>query len=84
MACGCRYLSTPPEGGGTKFNNLDHIVPAVKGNAVMWPSVTDADPTRDEPHTFHEALPVTVDGGQKFAANAWLHNFDYKTPAKQG
>ena len=55
------YLKTPGDGGGTKLKNLDTIVPSVTGNAVMWPSVTDADPARDEPHTLHEALPVTIE-----------------------
>ena len=66
------YLSTPEAGGGTRFDNLDVVVPAVKGNAVMWPSVTDADPTQDEPHTFHQGLPP--ERGVKYAANVWVHN----------
>ena len=66
------YLSTPEVGGGTRFDNLDVIVPAVKGSAVMWPSVTDADPSIDEPHTFHQGLPPKV--GTKYAANVWVHN----------
>ena len=66
------YLSTPEAGGGTRFDNLDVIVPAVKGSAVMWPSVTDADPSVDEPHTFHQGLPPEV--GTKYAANVWVHN----------
>jgi predicted 2-oxoglutarate/Fe(II)-dependent dioxygenase YbiX len=74
------YLSTPDAGGGTKFNNLDVVVPAVKGSAVLWPSVTNLDPSRDEPKTMHEALPV--EAGRKFAANVWIHNFDYRTPSQ--
>ena len=31
-----------------------------------------------DPRTFHEALPVTK--GIKYAANYWLHQFDYLTP----
>ena len=73
------YLSTPTKGGGTKFNNLDIINPAIKGNAVLWPSVTSDDPTRDEPYTNHEAL--TVEEGMKYASNVWIHNYDYRTPA---
>jgi hypothetical protein len=61
------YLSTPKAGGATKFNNLGLVVPAVKGNAVLWPSVMSEDPTRDEPYTNHEAMPV--EEGQKFASN---------------
>ena len=49
------YLSTPEEGGGTRFADLDVVVPAVKGTAVLWPSVRDDDPDQDEPKTNHEA-----------------------------
>ena len=69
------YLSTPEAGGATKFNNLNMQVPAIKGNAVLWPSVTSDDPTRDEPKTNHEALPV--EAGQKFASNVWVHMYEY-------
>eukprot|EP00965_Chrysotila_dentata_P200612 6180070-Pleurochrysis_carterae.AAC.2 len=41
-------------GGGTRFNDLGVTVPAVKGSAVLWPSVQSDDPTRDEPFTNHE------------------------------
>jgi prolyl 4-hydroxylase len=40
--------------------------------------VLDSDPTRQDPRTHHQALPVTK--GTKFAANAWIHLFDYKMP----
>ncbi len=73
------YLSTPDAGGGTKFNDLGITVPAVRGNAVMWPSVADADPMRDEPRTNHEALPV--EAGLKFGANIWVHNHEYAAAA---
>ncbi|KAL3925577.1 MAG: hypothetical protein SGPRY_003611 [Prymnesium sp.] len=75
------YLSTPTEGGGTKFNDLGIAVPAVKGRAVLWPSVASDNPDRDEPRTHHEALPVVV--GQKIACNIWVHNYDYRTPASR-
>ena len=73
------YLSTPTRGGGTHFADLNVTVPAVKGSAVLWPSVTDADPDVDEPLTRHEGLPP--DEGVKYAANVWVHNYDYRTPA---
>lgn len=76
------YLSTPEAGGGTRFNDLDVVVPAIKGNAVMWPSVRDADPRTDEPYTNHEAVPV--EEGTKYAANVWVHNYDFRTPATAG
>jgi hypothetical protein len=63
------YLSTPEEGGGTRFADLDTVVPAVKGSAVLWPSVRDIDPDLDEPMTNHEGLPPVK--GIKYAANVW-------------
>jgi hypothetical protein len=75
------YLSTVEEGGGTRFADLNLTVPAVKGTAVLWPSVTSADPSSDEPNTNHEGLPPVR--GVKYAANAWIHNYDYRTPAKK-
>mmetsp|Transcript_32855 Transcript_32855/g.63249 ORF Transcript_32855/g.63249 Transcript_32855/m.63249 type:complete len:440 (+) Transcript_32855:238-1557(+) len=76
------YLSTPEAGGGTRFNDLGVTVPAVKGNAVLWPSVMDADPDRDEPYTRHESIPV--EHGTKYGANIWVHNYDYRTPSAKG
>jgi hypothetical protein len=61
------YLSTPEHGGGTRFADLNTTVPAVKGSAVLWPSVMDEDPAVDEPMTHHEGLPP--DTGIKYAAN---------------
>jgi len=76
------YLSTPEVGGGTHFTDLNLTVPAVKGSAVLWPSVTSDDPDIDEPLTHHEGLPP--DSGLKFASNVWIHNFDFRTPADAG
>ena len=73
------YLSTPEKGGGTRFPDLGVTVPAVKGSAVLWPSVTNLDPNRDEPLTNHEALPTTI--GRKFASNVWIHQYDFRSPA---
>lgn len=76
------YLTTPAAGGGTRFRDLGVTVPAVKGNAVFWPSVMSDDPTMDEPMTYHEA--VSVDEGIKYASNIWIHNYDFRTPAGAG
>ena len=76
------YLTTPEAGGGTRFADLNLTVPAVKGTAVLWPSVLSADPSADEPNTNHEGLPPEI--GIKYAANAWIHNHDYRTPAGKG
>ena len=63
------YLSTPEKGGGTRFADIGTVVPAVKGSAVLWPSVMNADPEKDEPMTNHEGMPPDV--GIKYAANVW-------------
>ena len=63
------YLSTPEVGGGTRFTDLNLTVPAVKGSAVLWPSVTSDDPDIDEPLT-HRALSQT---GEGHSTRATLH-----------
>mmetsp|Transcript_35266 Transcript_35266/g.41592 ORF Transcript_35266/g.41592 Transcript_35266/m.41592 type:complete len:429 (+) Transcript_35266:47-1333(+) len=72
------YLSDVEEGGGTNFPRLNLTVQPKRGSAVLWPSVMDNDPTRQDPRTHHQALPVVK--GTKFAANAWIHLYDYKMP----
>ena len=52
------------------------------GRAVLWPSVYDSDPLKDDQRTFHEALPVVA--GTKFAANGWIHMYDYVAPQSRG
>ena len=76
------YLNNVPEGGGggTRFSQLNLTVEAKRGRALFWPSVLDNDPsavrTQSDHRTTHEALTVTK--GQKYAANMWLHQFDFQ------
>ena len=72
------YLSTPEEGGATRFPDLNITVAAEKGRALIWPSVLDTDVDTVDLMTFHEALPVTR--GVKYVANLWVHQYDYQTP----
>ena len=65
------YLNTPEEGGGTRFNDLGVTVDAVRGRAVLWPSLMDQNVSLPELRTHHEALPVQR--GIKFGANLWIH-----------
>jgi predicted 2-oxoglutarate/Fe(II)-dependent dioxygenase YbiX len=72
------YLSDVEDGGETNFPALGVKVKPMKGAALVWPSVLDADPTKIDSRTTHAALPVLR--GQKLAANTWIHLRDYRTP----
>ena len=69
-------------GGGTKFNKLHHTVMPKMGRAVLWPSVLDSNPLKEDMRMYHEALPV--EAGTKFAANGWIHLYDYLGPQSRG
>lgn len=77
------YLSDVEAGGGTAFPNMGNltIVPK-KGRALLWPSVLDEDPSAEDMRTRHEAL--VVHAGLKYAANAWIHLYNYLTAQKAG
>lgn len=66
------------EGGETSFPLLNVNVKPKKGRAVLWPSTLDSNPELVNPRTVHEAKPVIK--GTKFAANAWIHLYDYAKP----
>ena len=78
------YLSDVEEGGETEFplvkrpSGVTVRVTPKRGSAVLWPSVQNDNPTLQDPRTRHAALPVKK--GVKFAANAWLHLFDFSIP----
>ena len=76
------YLSDVEAGGGTDFPQLDITVEPKKGRALLWPSVLDSSPMSKDNRMFHQALKV--EDGTKFAANGWIHMFDYTTPQKTG
>uniref|UniRef100_A0A7R9VXA9 Fe2OG dioxygenase domain-containing protein n=1 Tax=Pseudictyota dubia TaxID=2749911 RepID=A0A7R9VXA9_9STRA len=76
------YLSDVEEGGETHFNKLDISVKPKKGRALVWPSVKDEDPDRMDPRMYHEAKSVIR--GTKYAANHWIHLYDYVTPNHWG
>ena len=76
------YLSDVDEGGGTKFNKLNITVMPRVGRAVLWPSVRNDRLDSPDYRTMHEAMPVLA--GTKYAANAWLHRYDFRTPHGAG
>jgi len=71
------YLSDVEEGGETNFPDIGMKVKPEKGSAILWPSVLNNHLTTIEPKTHHAALPVIK--GKKFAANSWIHLYDYRT-----
>jgi prolyl 4-hydroxylase len=76
------YLSDVEAGGGTDFPILGLTVMPKRGSAVLWPSVYDSNPMLMDGRTKHQALPV--EAGTKFAANGWIHMFDYVAPQERG
>eukprot|EP01036_Dinobryon_divergens_P028413 gene28414-37350_t len=84
LACGPRiltfflYLSDVEEGGETAFPSLGIAVKPKKGKALLWPSTLSDFPEDQDARTFHEARPVIK--GLKYAANSWIHMYDYEKP----
>jgi len=84
------YLSDVDEAGGTSFPQLGGegdgkdglVVTPKKGRALLWPSVMNYDPLVKDGRTTHQALPV--EKGTKFAANAWIHLYEYVQTHKEG
>jgi prolyl 4-hydroxylase len=70
------------EGGETYFPTLDLKVKPKKGSAILWPHVLNDNVMKRDDRTYHAALPVVK--GTKFAANAWVHSHDFKTPNLHG
>ena len=63
-------------GGETHFPVLNLTVKPKMGRALLWPSILDQTPLVRDDRTDHEALVVT--GGIKYAANYWLHLYDFQ------
>jgi len=79
------YLNDVPGGGGTRFTDLPTgpvTFEPQKGKAILWSSVLADAPHSKDDRTHHEALPVTA--GEKFAANFWIHQYDFKGPYAKG
>ena len=76
------YLSNVDQGGETRFTHLNISVKPKKGSAILWPSVKSDDPYTIEEGTYHEA--VTVDKGVKYAANFWIHMYEFQKALMHG
>jgi len=72
------YFSDVEEGGETNFPRLGISVRPKQGRAILWPSVMDYNNLKQDPRTYHQALPVIK--GTKFAANSWIHLYNYAKP----
>ncbi len=75
------YLNDVEEGGFTVFDAGVSVKPK-KGRAVLWPSVLNEFPHRQDSRTHHEAKPVLK--GEKYAANFWVHQYDFKNAHARG
>ena len=88
LACGPRiltfflYLSDVEEGGETNFPTLGIAVKPKKGRALLWPSTLDSNLETQDIRTLHEAKPVIK--GKKFAANSWIHLYNFVVPNLHG
>jgi prolyl 4-hydroxylase len=76
------YLSDVEEGGATNFPQLDITVTPKRGRALLWPSVYDSNPKAKDGRLMHQALDVIK--GTKYAANGWIHLYDYQKPHELG
>jgi prolyl 4-hydroxylase len=61
------------------------LVRPQRGNAILWPNTDPADLSRRNPSTVHMALPLHgCDDCVKWAANVWIHLFDFKAAHAKG
>ena len=79
------YLSDVDEGGETCFGKLADAdgnsplcIKPKRGRALIWPSVLSDSLLKQDPRTMHQAQPVTK--GVKYAANAWVHLYNFAVP----
>lgn len=56
----------------------ERVVKPKKGMALLWPSTLNEQPELVDQRTKHEARAVVK--GVKFAANSWIHLYDFMTP----
>ena len=76
------YLHTPESGGQTFFPSLNISIEPKRGAALLWPNVKDSNLHAADMRTEHEAKPPLA--GQKFSANLWLHQYDFRGPNVRG
>ena len=57
-----------------------------RGKAIWWADTMEAQPFVSDPRTHHAAEAVVGAAGssEKFAANFWLHQYDYEQAHLKG
>lgn len=75
-----RRLSTL--GGETEFVKLGIKVVPKPGMMVLWPNTKNEDSLQKDERTSHQACRVKK--GHKYAANLWVHLYDFMTPHLMG
>jgi prolyl 4-hydroxylase len=76
------YLNDVVAGGGTNFDQLNITAIPKRGSVLLFPSVLDEDPMRQDWTTSHQALAVQE--GVKYGANFWYHLRDWEGAVKRG
>lgn len=74
------YLSEVEDGGETNFPRIGIKVKPRKRSAVLWTNAMNDNLLERDDRTHHEALPVIK--GVKYAANTWIHLYDFQTTLK--
>ena len=76
------FLSDVEAGGDFKLPLLNVSISPKAGRALMWPHLHDEDLITPDERTYHKGAPVVA--GVKYAANLWIHLYDFKTPSRAG
>lgn len=77
---GNRKKMEPP---AKKFSGIGYRAQPRRGHAIMWPNVDLDDVFVQNPGTIHAADELEK-GYTKWAANAWIHLRDFRTPHAKG
>lgn len=76
------YLTTPDEGGATRFPKLGLEVPARRGGAIVFVNTLDAEPFQNDPRSLHEGSDVKQ--GEKLALNLWARMYEFEAFLERG
>ena len=77
-----KTMQTPAKKFGAN-EGAGMMVRPSRGSAIMWPNVDLDNIYKPNAKTYHAAQPL-VEGHHKWAANAWIHLRDFRTPHASG